>query len=194
MQNEDPRAPHASRNTPAEEEARLLRMASEQVPVSHDSRSAYGRATHAKLTGESCGRCGRAIGPDEPLYRAQEHVAHGQMVSTNLCRDCAPPHARVPGEYVFEDGYALPINEREPCEVCGRPVVWLYRPHWRRYSCCSVRCSRRRYNRARDEASAHAREKVCEVCGSEFFATRSDAKTCSPSCRQKSYRRRSQSL
>jgi site-specific DNA recombinase len=63
-------------------------------------------------------------------------------------------------------------------------------PDWRHYRCCSERCARRRYNRALALASSRARQKVCEVCGSEFVATRSDAKTCSPKCRQAAYRRR----
>jgi hypothetical protein len=33
-------------------------------------------------------------------------------------------------------------------------------------------------------------ERVCEVCGEEFTATRRDSKTCSNGCRQKAYRRR----
>jgi hypothetical protein len=34
------------------------------------------------------------------------------------------------------------------------------------------------------------REKVCEVCGEEFTATRRDAKICSAGCGQKVYRQR----
>ena len=34
------------------------------------------------------------------------------------------------------------------------------------------------------------RQKVCEVCGEGFFASRRDAKTCSDGCKQKAYRRR----
>jgi len=38
--------------------------------------------------------------------------------------------------------------------------------------------------------TARDREKVCGVCGEEFTAKRVDAKTCSPACKQKAYRRR----
>ena len=34
------------------------------------------------------------------------------------------------------------------------------------------------------------RELLCGVCGKDFVAKRSDAKVCSPACRQKSYRQR----
>lgn len=43
------------------------------------------------------------------------------------------------------------------------------------------------YRKLRD---AVAREKVCEVCEEPFTATRRDAKTCSPACKQKAYRER----
>ena len=34
------------------------------------------------------------------------------------------------------------------------------------------------------------RQKVCEICGEKFTATRRDAKTCSDGCEQKAYRQR----
>jgi len=42
----------------------------------------------------------------------------------------------------------------------------------------------------RREKRLEERKKVCEVCGEEFTATRRDAKTCSPRCKQKAYRQR----
>lgn len=193
MLSENPRAPHDTRNeaslTPwaAAEEALRLRRGGDLL--SHDTRNAYNRARDAKETGALCGRCGRAIAPDEPIWRTRERIARGQTLSTNVCRECAPEHTRKP-EDTFYEGEWFTIYAPEPCEVCGRPVVWLHYPDWRLLRCCSSRCDHRRYNRARDEAAAAARRKVCEVCGSEFVATRADAKTCSPKCRQAAYRRR----
>ncbi len=46
------------------------------------------------------------------------------------------------------------------------------------------------HNSIRNERAAKSREKVCEVCGEEFTATRRDAKMCSSACKQKAYRRR----
>jgi hypothetical protein len=37
--------------------------------------------------------------------------------------------------------------------------------------------------------AARRGEQVCEVCGKSFRPARSDARTCSPKCRQKKYRR-----
>ncbi len=181
--------PHDSRHGPAsrayeEEHALVLRMLrGEGTPTP------YRRACDARQTGASCGRCGRAVADGETVWRVRERVARGQVVSTNVCRECAPERAREPEPFTY-DGSLLALYEPEPCEVCSRPVVWLYRPDWRRHSCCSERCSARLYNRPRDEASAQAREKVCGVCGEAFTATRADAKTCSPACRQKAYRLR----
>jgi len=55
---------------------------------------------------------------------------------------------------------------------------------------CSDSCQQDYHNQLRKERRAEERENVCEVCGEEFTATRGDAKTCSPSCKQKAYRRR----
>ncbi len=194
MLNETPRPPHDSRNNPAsraaeEERVLMLRMRSDTDLRSHDSRNTWLRAVGAKEAGDVCGRCGLALAAEDTAWRVRERVTRGQVVSTNVCRECAPEYAREPEPFTYE-GRRWLLYEPEPCEVCGRGVVWLYRPHWRRHRCCSDRCSARRYNRPRDEASAQAREKVCGVCGEAFTATRADAKTCSPACRQKAYRLR----
>jgi predicted nucleic acid-binding Zn ribbon protein len=53
---------------------------------------------------------------------------------------------------------------------------------------CSDKCRWTHHNRERHHRSAAGREKTCEVCDKEFTAARSDAKTCSPKCRQKARR------
>jgi hypothetical protein len=84
--------------------------------------------------------------------------------------------------------------EERPCDACGRPVVWRAtgRDRYRRHVFCCERCRWTYHNGVRNERNARAREKVCEVCGEGFTATRRDAKTCSPPCKQKAYRRRKQ--
>jgi hypothetical protein len=42
---------------------------------------------------------------------------------------------------------------------------------------CSDSCQRAYHNQLRKEKRAEAREKVCEVCGEKFTATRRDAET-----------------
>jgi hypothetical protein len=80
-----------------------------------------------------------------------------------------------------------------PCDACGQTVTAVegMGQYCRRlHLFCGDRCRSRYYSRLRSKRAARAREKVCEVCGEEFTATRRDAKTCSPACKQKAYRRR----
>ena len=71
------------------------------------------------------------------------------------------------------------------CVVCGRR---LSTGGGSRAFCCD-RCRWTYHNRLRGARMAARRAKrVCEVCGAQFTPTRSDAKTCSPRCRQKKYR------
>jgi predicted nucleic acid-binding Zn ribbon protein len=55
---------------------------------------------------------------------------------------------------------------------------------------CSDACRYTYHNRRRHIRTTATWEKVCEVCGEEFTATRVDTKTCSPACRQRAYRQR----
>jgi predicted nucleic acid-binding Zn ribbon protein len=55
---------------------------------------------------------------------------------------------------------------------------------------CSDECRWTYHNRLRHERTEGERQKVCEVCGTEFTASRADAKTCSPRCRQRLRRQR----
>ena len=59
-----------------------------------------------------------------------------------------------------------------------------------RHRFCSDRCRWTYHNRRRHQRTAADRERVCEVCGNEFTATRRDAKTCSAACKQRAYRQR----
>ncbi len=75
------------------------------------------------------------------------------------------------------------------CAVCGRRFIARSE---RAVVCGSDDC-RRAHNRNQPHAVERrlgAREKSCEICGEPFPASRIDAKTCSPACRQRAYRRR----
>jgi putative metallohydrolase (TIGR04338 family) len=71
------------------------------------------------------------------------------------------------------------------CLECGMHLSPIT-PH----KFCSDRCRWTYHNRERRHRTADTREKTCEVCSKEFTAARSDAKTCSPKCRQKARRQR----
>ena len=89
----------------------------------------------------------------------------------------------------FTVGIGMRLVRGEPvhgrlteCATCMRPISVLTDTHYRTPYTRPLYCS--------EECRNWRPEKVCEVCGSEFVATRADAKTCSPKCRQAAYRRR----
>jgi hypothetical protein len=84
-------------------------------------------------------------------------------------------------------------SHRAPCETCGRDVFFVSPsseapPTGRVF--CSENCKSERKARERKGKRVESHNISCEVCGTEFVAKRSNAKTCSPACRQKSYRLR----
>jgi hypothetical protein len=76
------------------------------------------------------------------------------------------------------------------CAYCERPMVSRLDLSELRRTLCSDPCRRAYQNQVRKERRTEERNKVCEVCGEEFTATRRDAKTCSARCKQKAYRQR----
>jgi hypothetical protein len=124
-----------------------------------------------------CGKCGRDLAADEPVWRVYEEIGGVQV----RCDDC-------PADEWDRGSYA-----RSECEQCGRPVRHRHAGYrrWYRTFCCEL--CRDRYQAAqRSTARADARaRRRCEGCDELLDADRSDARYCSPACRQKAYRRRS---
>jgi hypothetical protein len=174
------------RNDPGERRAAIEEYLTRQRP-------ALRRAYEARRSGRSCGACGGPLPAEvtEPVWMAKvgrflipSYHFQGPRVVDEIapaCRDCAPP------ELVAREPRAV------PCDGCGRPLVWPWpvkalSRHW-----CSDRCRQAFYDRRRRrrrEAGWAREEKVCPVCGEAFDATRRDAVTCRPACRQKAYRAR----
>jgi predicted nucleic acid-binding Zn ribbon protein len=124
-----------------------------------------------------------------------EAMQHGASVTDNQTANVAVVRP-VTWETKFHtysfDGYCE-VTVSGPCDTCGRTVTVVEGAgqYFRRlHLFCSGRCRGLHYNHVRGERGARAREKVCGVCGEEFTAKRVDAKTCSPACKQKAYRRR----
>jgi hypothetical protein len=72
------------------------------------------------------------------------------------------------------------------CRACGRELIAC--KHWRQWVCsdaCRMRVRRAKRRTAKPRQS-------CTVCGKRFAARRSDARTCSPACRQRAYRDRAE--
>jgi putative metallohydrolase (TIGR04338 family) len=82
---------------------------------------------------------------------------------------------------------AEPVTDTDTrCLGCG--MVLATSAGKRRF--CSDRCRHTYHNRLRHERGEGDRQKVCEVCGTAFIASRADAKTCSAACRQRLRRQR----
>jgi hypothetical protein len=94
------------------------------------------------------------------------------------------------GDATFSDdelpGTLGPLARRGWCVECGRRLSTGGGSR----AFCSDRCRWTYHNRLRGARIAARRGKmVCEVCGARFIPKRRDAKTCSPACRQKKYRK-----
>lgn len=161
-----------------------------------EEKAAIALAKESTKTREVCGECGRQLVDNEPGYKGKTYTGMATLFGVGeryknaiLCAQCAP-------RYLVE---SRPGPDRffvfvyEPCSVCER--VTVFRTTWgmwhrKRHVFCCGRCEWTHYNGVRNERSARDREKVCEVCGEEFTASRRDAKTCSAACKQKAYRQR----
>ena len=100
---------------------------------------------------------------------------------TVLCESCAP-------EWLSPDRDDVIM---QLCAHCERQMVMRMDFSSLERMFCSDVCRQEYHNQLRKENRAEEREKVCEVCGKEFTATRRDAKTCpGGACKQKAYRQR----
>ncbi len=148
--------------------------------------------------GEVCGRCFGRLQADEavgltPFARWWPERGSDYRESFGAtCGECARL-SRLKHRHgdVWSDEELFSYYLKRPCEGCGRTVYKARDNVRRRYVVCCESCRRACYNRVRRERrAARASGKVCEVCAKVFTTKRSDAKTCSPACKQKAYRRR----
>jgi hypothetical protein len=149
--------------------------------ITRDMALAIAPITHGD-NAEKCTACGHAFGSDEPVFVAadlwpDEHLGHA------VCDTCKPT----------KDVWGEKADWRRSfvCENCGRTVRYLY---GREYRCCTYRCAAAVWSKKAIErrsswrAEHHIKRLSCEVCGSTFLATRSDARICSAACRQRAHR------
>ncbi len=130
-----------------------------------------------------CEKCGKSIAPDEMLARRRVSVGRmggwGHQIRT-YCLACAG---------VNDPWAERVVHLRQYCWVCRRKFLQVESFTGFCHTCCNA-CARKIHGRNRRERLARRRTRECEVCGETFTPPRSDAKTCSPACRQKAYRRR----
>jgi hypothetical protein len=161
-------------------------------------------AQEARKTAGVCGGCGRKLSANEPAYfGAKVYVGMRELnlrsllpyshlklqtcephyMQTVLCGSCAP-------EWLSpaRDDVTMQL-----CAHCERPMVLRLILSNLKRMYCSGACGAAYHNQLRKEKKAEEHKKVCEVCGEEFTTTQ-NAKTCSPRCRQKAYRRRTREV
>jgi hypothetical protein len=190
----DPEVESSIRNDPADALAQAF-PALENLMAGCNYRAAKAlqeRLVKAVRDSSSCAICQQLFNGEDVIYLEQvatgSYVTGGEMSArTPVCNRCKK-----------RDFYAP-----SPCEQCGRRVAleipsshfWamirggqIRSRHGR--ILCSRRCRWLLNGRDRSARSARFRLKDCVTCGERFEATRRDAVTCSPACRQKAYRRR----
>ena len=148
-------------------------MATDLAAERYGSDADHKVATTGAVT---CAKCRAAVEPEAPLFR----VRAGRLIAY-WCEPCAL------AQWSWLDRFPV-LRRHRACRHCGRPMSWVGAEVWPGWYCseaCAVqaRRERRRHPRVTTEAP-------CARCGRRFLATRSDARYCSPACRQKAYRRR----
>jgi len=118
-------------------------------------------------------------------------VLGGFMIANGRVVRCSPKIRR--HLHVLAARNAVFVGVAHKCLGCGR--VMMYRGR-RGARCCSPSCTQHYWNRRRKRRRAAFRYKTlhCLVCGREFEAARSDAKTCGPKCRTNLCRSHRESL
>ena len=150
-----------------------------------------------------CDNCERELEPDDPVvvwHRERRHAAGAGYVKTRGCMECVNdalngelvgrPLSLSRGLRVIGGESRIHVRETE-CNHCGRSMVFAtetnYKEPYTRTAYCSKHC--------RDEHATRQRKpKICKVCFVRFVPARSDAKTCSPACKQKLYRQRKHAI
>ena len=148
------------------------------LPKDDPRRTRRKTAYAARDTAETCGRCGRALKPDEPVWReqcARDLFGGTTYVLAPVCEGCHSQYERF---------------WRAPCKHCGRPVHNAMGFQGRDVF-CSERCRNKLHKaRLRQQRTKARGTKTCPTCGEDFAPSRSDQVTCSSACRQKTHRQR----
>jgi len=148
-----------------------------------------------------CAQCDRTLKPRETVWQHSKVNFHFSPYTfhsgvKSCCRACAAK--------LHEDDAALPhrynLHPRasrldkqtkrgwlkpQPCQGCGRSIVQNYAAQIRRHGqlwCCE-RCRKRRYYFSKCLLPV-----TCAACEKKFTPLRSDARTCSRTCRSRAWR------
>ncbi len=139
-----------------------------------------------------CADCGKLLGAviyvagQDPIRRRRSRRGWlvGDPRGRAVCRSCRPRADEVG---------RIEVWHRFTCQRCGRTVRYAVGLDYRY---CTYRCANAVWTKAATERRSRYRAEhrikrpICEVCGATFIAARSDARTCSTTCRQRAHRQR----
>jgi hypothetical protein len=137
---------------------------------------------NAQETAACCAKCARALKSAEPIWRESLSLGRGwfggwRTTVAPVCQSCASEWST--------------YHPPSPCEGCGRPVHNEKTFRVRFLTFCCERCRRRaQASHAREQRCSARSTRTCGMCGETFEPARTDAKFCSPRCKQKAYRQR----
>jgi hypothetical protein len=128
-----------------------------------------------------CPKCHRELSEREPVYQVRRATPPYPGI-VHVCRKC------------WEERKSFTrYEEPKLCDSCERPVINKTRRYGWSIIACSPDCRKRIENaRYRAKRSQHPADRPCVICDEPFTPKRSDALYCSPACKQKAYRQRSQ--
>ena len=148
--------------------------------------------------GKTCSKCGGDLGTSVYRYTPLLQDGYGGTSYRRkptidvdpICEQCAPDWLPELSTRVWK---LRMYSHNSPCEECGREVFFVSAskrvPAKMRVFCCDdCKAAAKAKRSSPPRAEPHTME--CEICHTEFTATRSDALICSPKCRQKAYRQR----
>lgn len=140
----------------------------------------------------TCDGCGRSVQPGEPIWVNRERfifIGDGRVTRPlpvgpwcAQCEGAAPARPWMNAGHWGPQGWVQ--DPPRACRNCGR----LF--HAAASAYCSDRCANIQRAARRRQAREQARSRCCCHCGDLFSASRSDARYCSPGCRQRAYRER----
>ena len=128
--------------------------------------------------GDVCGQCFRLLAPTDNVTLDKAITRTGRFVRVPVCRACIPRRRK---------GVTVTT-----CRGCGRTLRYSTYGWSTRYAqTCSLACTYvAKLARNAERRRVDHDDQTCVHCTNTFTPRRADALTCSPACRQASYRRR----
>ena len=143
-----------------------------------------------------CEACQNKLEWGAPVYRVALHYGHSWVgkkcpgvIVRGVCAACNSgpplfyPDTRFPDRRIW-----WPPS---PCQHCGRPIIASRKRRLPKLFCCSAECEAAARNARRERRYS---ERRCKGCDKPFQPTRIKATFCSPTCKQRVYRRRRRRL